>query len=460
MLQRLLTIALIGSAALAGCSGNSHSGSVSFLASTAATSTSTATVTSGLTIVLPPVVKQVPATASDKIDHVFIILKENHTFDNFFGTYPGANGIMSGPNSQGQTVPLAPPVSNYDLPGPNDWNAAHANYDGGLMDMFDVGEGQGLWGYLGQTQAGPFVSYAPTNGLAGIAGSPIEYYWKLAQAGTLCDNYFTAIMGPSIPNHMYTVAATSGGCVSNPDLWNGTVDVCDANGNLSKHPGHFTSAEIPTTLFNELEAKKLTWKYYEELGRAGLVNNLLTSFVDNDTSITCIDVATALPDFNQNYITNVGALDQNIAALLAKGECGNVTWFTPNVTNMEHPAVSDVSVGTQWTRSIVNAIGQSQYWGHCAILITWDDYGGFYDHVAPPQIDSMGLGFRVPCLVVSPYAKKSFVNHTQYEHSSMCKFAETVFGLPPMSTRDAQSEDMTDSFDFDQAPRPFSDFKF
>src|SRR5581483_6403688 len=144
----------------------------------------------------------------------------------------------------------------------------------------------------------------------------------------------------------------------------------------------------------------------------------------------------------------------------AQGQVGHVTWIKPSPFNCEHPGISSVKTGTEWTRKIVNQIGASQYWGRCAILITWDDFGGFYDHVAPPQVDNLGLGFRVPCIVVSPYAKKGAVCHTQYEHSSMMKFAETVFGLPAMSSRDAASGDMTDCFDFTQTPRDFSEFHF
>ena len=107
----------------------------------------------------------------------------------------------------------------------------------------------------------------------------------------------------------------------------------------------------------------------------------------------------------------------------------------------------------------MNAIGASQYWDRCVIFITWDDFGGFYDHVPPPQVDSMGLGFRVPCLIVSPYAKKGYVDHTQYEHSSICKFAESLYDLPAMTARDAAANDMMNAFDFTQKPRPFSDFK-
>jgi phospholipase C len=126
----------------------------------------------------------------------------------------------------------------------------------------------------------------------------------------------------------------------------------------------------------------------------------------------------------------------------------------------EHPALSPIDEGCEWTRKVVNQIGQSRYWDHCAIFITFDDFGGWFDHVPPPQVDRLGLGFRVPCIVVSPYAKRGFVDHTQYEHSSLLKFVETLFQIPPMTARDAQSADMTDAFDLTQPARSFSEFQF
>src|SRR5579883_692054 len=423
----------------------------------ASTNSATRTTSPGSTVAPTP--RATPKTASQVIDHVFIILKENHTFDNYFGTWPGANGQMTAMNSKGQQVPLTGYFTNFDFPGDNSWTAAHTDWNNGSMNQFDVGEENtsSVYGFIASVDNGPFVSFAPANGQA---SGPIKWYWEVAAQGVLCDNYFTSVMGPSIPNHMFTVAASSGGCISNPDLLSGQVQVVDKNGNVTSHAGTFTTSEIPTTLMNELEKKGLTWRYYEEAGRAGLFNQLLTSFVDNDTSITCIDAVTSLPDFNTCYDTSHVAVDADLPGLLAQGAVGNVTWITPNITDCEHPAVGDVGLGTAWTMSVVNAIGASPYWDHCAILITWDDFGGFYDHVAPPQLDSQGLGFRVPCVIISPYAKKGFVDSTQYEHSSLVKFAESVFGLPAMTARDAASADMSNAFDFNQSPRPFSDFHF
>src|SRR5579883_1490270 len=170
-----------------------------------------------------------------------------------------------------------------------------------------------------------------------------------------------------------------------------------------------------------------------------------------------LDCLTSLRSFSSSY-AELPNLPQTLSAKLAAGDVGNVTWLRPCPTNSEHPLFGGVDEGAEWTQAVVEAIGRSKYWEKCAIFITWDDFGGFYDHVAPPQLDRMGLGFRVPCIVVSPYAKKGSVDHTLYEHSSVLKFVESLHDLPAMTARDAASETMTSAFDFQQAPRSFAEF--
>src|SRR5581483_8948724 len=188
--------------------------------------------------------------------------------------------------------------------------------------------------------------------------------------------------------------------------------------------------------------KKLSWNFIEEGTKGDALKKVLAFLEDNnDGGASCMDCIASLPDFDERFV-RMDSLDASFGKFLEAKTVGNVTWIKPACAYCEHPALADVSVGVDWTRRVVNAIGKSQYWGRSAIFITWDDFGGFYDHVAPPQVDYLGLGFRVPCLVVSPFAKKGFVDHTQYEHSSICKFAEKVFGLPAMTARDAAANDM------------------
>jgi phospholipase C len=438
-----------------GCGGSSHGGmgSASIAPTTSPTSpTSTSTTTPAVSSV--PVASAPPA-AGPKIDHIFIIVKENHTFDNYFGSYPGANGSMTAKDSTGAARSLTQPFTDLDVPGNNDWTSAHTDWNGGAMDSFDKGEDTSIFSFLAKLTHGPFVTYSPPTG---VTGGPAQYYWEIAQQGVLCDDFFSSVMGPSTPNHMFTVAATSGRAISNAALTTGVMKVLDASGKQVDHPSLFDTSEIPTALPNELEKKGLTWRYYNEKDTSTGAS-VLTALEGNDDSIEIISAVKSLPSYSTCY-DETADLDQNISGLIAAGKVGNVTWIHPNAIHSEHPVFSGVFNGSQWTRQIVNAIGMSQYWDHCAILITWDDYGGFYDHVPPPQVDDLGLGFRVPCIVVSPYARKGAVDSTLYEFSSMLKLAETTFGIAPMTARDAAASDMTNAFDFSQQPRSFSEFYF
>ena len=404
-----------------------------------------------------PVNSATAPAAKPPIDHVFIIFKENHTFDNYFATYPGADGATQATTSTGEVVPLRQWVTKCDLPGMNSWQAAHVDWNGGLMDAFDKGEESSrAWGDLAKYNHGPFVTFAPASG---VASGPVAYYWQLAQRGVLCDRYFTSLMGESSPNHMYVIAATSAGRITNEDLVKHTCKVIGPDGATYDHPNHWTVDEVPTALPNELEKKGRSWTFIEEGTRADLLKQALAFLEDNnDGSVECLDVVKGLPSFKDRF-TRMSSVNKGLASFLANGKAGNVTWIKPACANCEHPGLSEVPTGVKWSQQIVEAIGASPYWNRCAIFITWDDFGGFYDHVAPPQVDNFGLGFRVPCLIVSPYAKKGYVDHTQYEHSSICKFAESLFDLPPMTSRDAAANDMMNAFDFTQKPRPFTEFK-
>ena len=372
------------------------------------------------------------------IRHVFVIVKENHTFDNYFGTYAGANGATSGVDSTGATRPLKTPITDLYYAGSNSWDAAHTDYAGGGMTGFDQGE---MAPILFLTN-GAFVSYS---------GGAVGYYNTIAGKGVLCDAFFTSVMGPSVPNHLYLLAATSGGAIDNPGLLGGSITVIDAAGNKSAHAPSFSAAEVPTTLPNELEKKGFSWAYYDESS----VTNITEG---QGEGVKMFAVFKNLASFATNYIDDVADYDVNLASTLATRTVGNVTFIHPAADNSEHPIVGGVGKGVDWTRKVVNQIAQSPYWADCAIFITFDDYGGFYDHVAPPQVDALGLGFRVPCMIVSPYAKTNLVDPTTYEFCSIVRFCETTFGLPTMTTRDAAANDMMSAFDFSAPARPASDF--
>jgi phospholipase C len=159
-------------------------------------------------------------------------------------------------------------------------------------------------------------------------------------------------------------------------------------------------------------------------------------------------------DWRQNVISPSPTVLTDIAA----GKLASVTWVVPDWSYADHATTGDL--GPSWVSAVVNAVGKSPYWNDTAIVVMWDDWGGWYDDAAPPQVDFRGLGLRVPCIIVSPYARKHFVSHTQYEFGSVLHFVEDTFGLPALGSAadgytDARAASLIDSFDFTQAPAAF-----
>jgi len=331
------------------------------------------------------------------IKNVVVIFQENHTFDCYFGTFPGANGT-SGKNiclsqSPGSSQCVKPfHLSNLAPPDmPHGWDAAHADYDGGKMDAFVYTErGSQTMGYYD--------------------GTDLPHYWNAARSYVLCDRYFTSAMTQSAPNHLYLVAGTSGGNTSN------------------KLPPTLTFEPI----FKQLDVKRITWRVYG-------FSNWVKEF----------EYVQSNPALKANFASSA-----RIAQDLSQGNLPQISWVIGSPGGSEH-APEDIQLGANSVASLVNGLGASKYWGSLAVYVTWDDYGGWYDHVAPPQVDSYGYGFRVPCLVVSPYAKRGYVDSQTNDHTSILKFIETLFGLKTLSTRDASASNMSEAFDFSQKPRTF-----
>jgi phospholipase C len=188
-----------------------------------------------------------------------------------------------------------------------------------------------------------------------------------------------------------------------------------------------------------LDRKSFSWRYYQERLGAGLWE--------------APDAILHLRN-SKEFATRVVAPPKTILTDIAAGRLADVVWVTPTGKASDHAGVTN-GTGPSWVASVVNAIGESPYWNHTAIFLTWDDWGGWYDHVAPPQYNSYELGFRVPLVVISPYAKQHYVSHVQHEFGSMLKFVEETFGLPSMGTTDVRSDDLSDCFDFNQAPTTF-----
>jgi phospholipase C len=254
---------------------------------------------------------------------------------------------------------------------------------------------------------------------------------------------FSSLTGPSFPNHLYTVGAQSGGAINNPStpsVWGcdaddtSTVQTLTSQGAIAKQFPCFDFA----TLVDRLEHAGVSWKYYAPgKGQPGYI----WSALDAIRHIRLTDLWT------QHVVS-----DTQFAGDAASGKLPAVSWLVTGAAS-EHPPDS-TCFGENWTVDQLNAVMRGPDWDTTAIFVTWDDFGGFYDHVPPPTADQFGFGPRVPLLIVSPYARPGYVSHTPYEFSSLLHFAEVRFNLAPLTDRDRVANDLQDSFDFQQRALP------
>jgi phospholipase C len=377
----------------------------------------------------------------DKIQHVVYIIKENHSFDSMFGLFPGANGATQGTISTGQVVQLqrlADPPPN-DIA--HDWKSAVMATDGGRMDRFDL--------IVGGNVNGNLLAYSE------FQQADIPNYWSYASTFVLSDAMYTSITSASYPAHLYIMAAQNSGAVDNPESpttpggWG-----CDASADTTTPTITDTDPEVlealfpcysATTLANELQNAGVSWKSYApNKNDTGYIYNTLRAFTQIFNS----------PLWKSNVVS------QNTFIKDAKStQMPAVSWLTPDAPYNEHPPKS-VCVGENWTVQQINAIMQGPNWNSTAIFIVEDDFGGFFDHVPPPNEDLYGYSIRLPLIIISPYARQTiyglqgYITHTPYELSSVLRFIEERFGVAPLSTRDATANDILDAFDFSQAPLP------
>jgi phospholipase C len=365
----------------------------------------------------------------NKIQHIVFMVKENRTFDNYFGTFPGADGATSGTLSNGQTIPLGHTPDRTPADICHSWRCALTAMDGGKMDQFDK--------LPGAIQNGVDIAYTQ------MTEADIPNYFAYAHNFTLADHMFSSLHGPSFPNHLYTVAAQSGGAIGLPNASEWGCDAPSGTTVTILNPDGSMGQDFPCfdfqTLADRLEAAGISWRYYAPSpGQSGYI-------------WSAFDAIRHIRETNL-WSEHVVSYTQFVADA-QNGQLPAVSWLVQPANVSEHPPNSTCE-GENWTVAQVNAVMQGPDWPSTAIFLTWDDFGGFYDHVPPPQIDSFGLGPRVPLLIISPYARRGYISHTQYEFSSFLKFAEERFGLQPLTVRDTMANDMTDSFDFSQPSAP------
>ena len=391
-----------------------------------------------------PTAQVAAASSGTPIKHVVVIVQENRSFDNLFAMFPGADGATSGKTHNGQTIELKPRPLTSNLVLNNSHLAWALDYDEGAMDGFDL-----VW----------VNGHSCTCAYQYVNESGIQPYWDLAQQYVLADRMFQTQSSGSFTAHQDlirgdTVISSNASLIDFPthgpwgcDAPSGTVTTLITDtGKYESNKGPFPCLSY-ATIRDLLDANSVSWKYYTP--------NIHTHGGDLWNAFDAISAVR----YSQEWQTNISSPETNIFADISNHSLAAVSWVIPDGQNSDHPAQRywerNKDTGPSWVAQIVNAVGQSDYWKSTAIVVTWDDWGGWYDHVAPPQLDYDGLGFRVPMIVVSPYAKVGLVSHTQYEFGSILKFVEDSFNLGRLGTTDVRANSIGDAFDFSQKPRRF-----
>jgi len=362
----------------------------------------------------PPTSPPDPATtpASGTFQHIIVVIMQNRSFDHLFGTFPGANGIVSGVPGFSQVDALGATVTPFfqtDLGIPDmphlrgnlisDWN-------NGLMDKFALHSGDAAMGHYDASTPG------------------VDLLWSWARQFALADNFFPSAMGDAPSNQLYLVAAGDNGFSITIQPFYGPCNT-------------LTTTKTPYTFHHvgdQLAAKNLTWAWYHEnygdCAHYVPQENPFQFFTDTQGS---------------SHLRDLTAFSTDLTA----GHLPAVSFVQPGPLHSTHPASGySIAHGLQWLDGFIRQIQNSPVWSTAAIVVIWDSSGGLWDHVPPPQVDSQGLGPRVPMLVISPLAKKGHISHVQMDDVSILKFIQANFGLSPLNARNQLSNGLNDMFAF------------
>ncbi len=360
------------------------------------------------------------------IEHFIVLMQENHSFDNYFGTYPGADGF---PGETCIPVELDNPdntecVEPFHLEGGQSADLDHTQqthkiqYNNGKMDGFVAAlnernqDGRMAMGYYDDRE--------------------LPYYWNIADQYVLFDRFFTSAHGGSVENHMYWIAGQSG-----------------SSGGRIPEEGY---GDDIVTIFDRLEASDISWKFYVQNYDPDLTFRTVATAKSNRAAQVVWCPLLAFPRF-----IDTPELSQHIVPLeeyyddLHNNTLPAVSYIVPSGAS-EHPPGS-IFAGERFVQTLIHELMRSEAWSTSAFTWTYDDWGGWYDHVPPPQVDESGYGFRAPALLVSPYAKRGYVDSTTLDFTSYLKFIEENWRLGPLAERDASANNFLDAFDFAQAPR-------
>jgi len=366
----------------------------------------------------------VPPTKTP-IEHLVLLMQENHSFDNYFGTYPGANGTPAG-----TCMPLDPTVpANKKCVKP---------FALGNRPVTDLGHNQRIFAdqFRNGRMDGFIWAHRNSSGSGQLAmgyynDKDLPYYWNIADNYVLFDRFFTSAAAGSVWNHMFWVTGGPG---------NPSEDGIP--------PGGF--GKIPT-IFDRLQAKGISWKFYIQNYDPKITYRTREGKGDRGSQVVWAPLLAYdryLDD--PNLFSHIVSMDTYYTDLI-NGTLPAVSYLVPSGAS-EHPPGS-IQAGERFVRTLINALMRSSSWSTSAFMWSYDDWGGWYDHVPPPKVDPYGYGFRAPALLVSPYAKKGFIDSTVMDFTSMLKFIENNWGLDPLAARDAKANSLDTAFDFKSPPR-------
>ncbi|MGA7355295.1 MAG: alkaline phosphatase family protein [Candidatus Cybelea sp.] len=382
-------------------------------------------------------------SGAGKIRHVVYIIQENRSFNNLFYGYPGAYTVSSGKNAKGQTIELKPIglADKYDI-------------DHSARAMFEACDGTGklpgtkcrMDGFNREIQYD-----GPHNGqYVYVPHRESKPYFDMAHEWVLADRMFQSQLDESFVAHQYVIAAQAESSVDLPNgPWGCEPGPSDTVNTITKDRT-YGPLQLPCfdyeTLGDKLDKARLPWRFY-----TSKYDTPSSGFGAVWSAYQAVRHIYDGPDWTKDVVTP----QKNFLTDVPAGKLASFTWITPICANSDHTNCGG-GFGPSWVAALVNTIGKSKFWDSTAIFVQWDDWGGLYDPAPPPFEDYDGVGFRVPLLVISPYAKKNYVSHVHYETASVLRFAEDLFDLGQLAAADRRAASPAgDCFDFTQKPRAF-----
>jgi len=362
-------------------------------------------------------------TPNTPIEHFLVLMQENHTFDNYFGTYPGAEGFP-----EGTCIPVDPfDASNTECVEPfhiGDRPIEDLDHSDSTFNLqYNKGKMNGFVYALNQRNQNGALA------MGYYDDRDLPYYWNLADEYVLFDHFFSSDHGGSFANHMFWVSGQQGGSRVSSE---GYPDIL--------------------TIFDRLEERGISWKFYVQNYDPGINYRTADQISGNRASqviwVPVLNIARFLDDPElSSHIVDLTEYYKD----LENGTLPAVAYIAPSGAS-EHPPGS-IRSGQKFVRSLIQALMRSDSWESSAFLVTYDDWGGWYDHVVPPQVDEHGYGMRVPAFMVSAYARRGHIDNTVLDFTSVMKFIEENWNIEPLAERDANANSFMSAFDFTQPPR-------